>query len=165
MLGWFAHRRKKRNAGEATPAIVHSVTSHNQSGGITAHTVNVQEVRRSLSSGNAGAPQLARFPATSAFLHRYSELPEVGSFSANILQMLRNLGWNAIESASHIGDSSIVNVVIQVNAALEADDQSIDAAAALEKLLAGEGIAVQPTRLAHNPLPKNSIYIRVGPVA
>jgi hypothetical protein len=165
VLGWFANRRKKRNAGEATPAIVHSVTSHNQSGGITAHTVNVQEVRRSLSSGNAGAPQLARFPATSAFFHRYSELPEVGSFSANILQMLRNSGWNAIESASHIGDSSIVNVVIQVNAALEADDQSIDAAAALEKLLAGEGIAVQPTRLAHNPLPKNSIYIRVGPVA
>ena len=67
--------------------------------------------------------------------------------------------------AACCGDFYLVNVVIQVNAALEADDQSIDAAAALEKLLAGEGIAVQPTRLAHNPLPKNSIYIRVGPVA
>jgi len=165
VLGWLANRRKKGNATEATPAIVHSVTSHNQSGGITAHTVNVQEVRRSLSSGNAGAPQLSRFPATSAFLHRYSELPEVSSFSADILQTLRNSGWNAVESNSHIGDSSIVNVVIQVNAALEAGDQSIDAAAALEELLAGQGIAVQTTKLAHNPLPKNSMYLRVGPVA
>ena len=63
-------------------------------------------------ASNAGAPQLARFPATSAFFHRYSELPEVGSFSANILQMLRNSGWNAIESASHIGDSSISSGLI-----------------------------------------------------
>ena len=165
VFGWFVDRRKSGNAAEATPTIFHSVTSNNQSGGITAHTVNVQEVRPSLSSGNTAAPQLARFPATSAFLHRYSELPEVVSFSANIIQMLRNSGWNANESAAHIGDSSIVNVVIQVNAAPEADDKSIDAAAALEQFLTGEGIAAHTTRLPNNPLPKNSMYLRVGPVA
>lgn len=165
VFGWRASRRTRGNTTQATPTIVHSVTSQNQSGGITAHTVNVQEVRRSLSSVEAGSPGLARFPATSVFLHRYSELPEVGRFSAEIIQTLRNSGWNAGESCAHSGDASISNVVIQINAAPQSDDHAIEAALALQELLATRGITVQTTKLANNPLPKNSMFVRVGPIA
>ncbi len=164
-FGWVWKRGESRKFTRGDTHVVQSVSSHNQSGGITAHTVNVQELRRSLPSGGDGIDELSRFRTTSVFLHRYSDSSEVARFSDDVAQLLRLSGWRVIESSSHIGDSSVADVAIEVNAGLQVGDESMEAASTLEEIFNRGGIAVQTRKLSDNPLPKSSLYLRVGPVA
>ena len=164
LFGWFFSRKAKTASETDLPKEFHSVTSHNQSGGITAHTVNVQEIRRTFPGEAPGVRSLADFSGTSAYLHRYTESSEVNSFCKDMVAVLNEFGWSAMESAHHIGDSSVENVVLEINETPRDGDRSQIAATCLQKMLTEQGLNVVLNKLKRNPLPDNSMYLRVGPI-
>ena len=160
---WIVNRKANNATASGMPENILSITSNNQSGGITAHTVNVHEIQRAFLRTDARATLLARFDGMSAYLHRYSESPEVNAFCKELVAALIESGWNARESMAHGGDSSIENVVIEINAMLKVGDHSRLAATCLKEVLTDQGFNVELFTLSQNPLPENSMYLRVGP--
>jgi hypothetical protein len=162
ILGWLGSLIKALFWKPSVPVVNDQrVVSNQQSGGITAHTVNIGEPKRQLQSPQrVAALQIYRIQA---FGHVYGDSLETSTFWNNLLECLKSAGWTILKSAQHSGDHSIQNVVLQINASVPDGDESSRAAAALNALLKEEGITSRVEPLASSPLPPNSMFIRVGP--
>jgi len=162
ILGWLGLFIREKLMKPSVPVVNNqSVVSNHQSGGITAHTVNLGEPKRQIKT-----PQ--QFTALSiygiqAFGHVYGDAPETRSFWNNLDEYLKDAGWTVFKSAQHAADPSVQNVVLEINLDIPVGDQSGKAAAALNALLNEDGITSRINPLATSSLPPNSMYIRVGP--
>ena len=161
VIGWFYSRRKDRSQG--TPVSSVAITSHNQSGGITAQTVNFSPPQRQLSDKAKADNTLAAYAGTCAYVHTYSDSSEVAALTQELSTFLSKAGWAPHSSCNHFGDASIVDVVLEVNLTTEGSDKSKNAAAKLSEVLGSSEITSRIDELPLNPLPPNAMYLRVGP--
>ena len=167
LLGWIfsavKRRRIRPDQAITAPAQV-TVTSHNQSGGITAQTVNISAVSRQLAPEREDSHSLRAFAGTNAFIHTYSESREVANFALELVELLSRAGWNAGISVQHTGDASISDVIIEINSVSTGQEHARGAARKLQSILGAKTIASRIAELSPSSLPANSMYIRIGPI-
>lgn len=163
VIGWLLGRRKTQSHAAPSLSSV-NITSYNQTGGITAQTVNVSPPCRTLPLVESSKTALETYAGTSAYVHSYSDSHEVAAFTSQLLAVLSNAGWSARMSVPHTGDTSVSEVLIEVNAASRDMSAPIAAARQLSETLNTFQIHSKIDELRSAPLPPNAMYVRVGPI-
>jgi hypothetical protein len=85
-------------------------------------------------------------------------------FKDTLGNQLKTAGWVVKQSAPHIADESMSNVIIEINHDSPNGDNSLAAALLLGNILKNSKIAVSLMKHGNNPLPINSMYLRIGPM-
>jgi hypothetical protein len=160
-------QRNKEDSHE-TPTIINApkgAISFNQQGGITAGTVNINvgQTKRTINS-SLPLGELKKYAGTQVFLHWRADDTESVLFKDNIGGQLNTAGWVVTQSAPHTADESMSNVIIEINRDSQHGDNSLSAALLLEDVLKKSKVAVSMIRRENNPLPANSMYLRIGPM-
>jgi hypothetical protein len=165
LISWLVARKGHGQPSELPiPQSQTNITSHNQSGGITAHTVVVERAKSRTFNAHPAAISFEACAGIRIFLHQYSEDSETTTFANDLCAQLVAFGWEIIASGVHSGDPSVFDVALEVNAQLGPNDKSFNAASMLLAVLQTQRIPAVLRRIDANSLPPNSMYVRIGPL-
>ncbi len=142
------------------------VISQNQTGGITAGTVNnynISNIQRSLSN-KSDHSKLSQFSNIKVYLHWQADDNETVLFKNSIYQYLLNANWQVIQSAGHTSDSSVQNVIFDINSTLPNDSTIVLAANMLISIFNENNITAHILKNPDNHLDENEMYIRIGAI-
>jgi len=105
--------------------------------------------------------KLGLYTGVHAFIHWDADDRESINFMESLSTCLARSGWVAHPTVGHHADGSVANVIIEVN---QIGDMADEAATLLGQLLKKSKIDVIIMKNERNPLPKDSMYIRIGPI-
>jgi hypothetical protein len=143
-----------------------AVASFGQKGGVTAgeiHNLNIGLVPRQIPPGASVQPLLS-FSGVRAYIHWRADDNETIIFKDSLCNYLTTAQWQLRQSAGHVGDESMQNVVVDVNASLNDNDKAVLAANALANFLSQLGIKCSIDRRPDNHLSNDEMYLRIGPI-
>ena len=159
--GWDIIKKPKKNT---PPPSLPNVSSTNQSGGITAGTINtfnVTNIQRSLPADSCRS-KLSQFSNAKIYLHWQADDNETVLFKNNIYQCLSNAGLQVTQSAGHSNDSSIQNLILDINMGHPDNSNAVLVAEILKSIFDENNIKSRIYKNSDNLLAENEMYIRIG---
>lgn len=143
---------------------VSDVSSINQQGGITVGTINnlnITSIQRSLPV-DSYRTKLSQFSNIKVYLHWQADDKETVLFKDNIYQCLLDAGWKVTQSAGHSNDSSIQNLILDINLTHPDSSNIVLAAKMLKSIFDENNIKSSIFKNPNNSLTENEMYIRIG---